>query len=552
MAVSPTEAPPAESEEAKASSTSEADPLIGQEIDGRYRVLRPLARGGMGAVYIAEHVPLHREVAFKVVRHEFAGHAEIATRFAREAIATAQFEHPHVVSAIDYGSLPGGGAYFVMQLARGRSLRQLLKEGGAMPWRRVCAIGAQVADALSAARARGIIHRDLKPDNLLVEVREDGSDLVKILDFGIARMEGTAGEGPEEAMPGQALTRVGMVMGTPGYMAPEQAIGADLDHRADLYSLGVVLWESITGKELWSGDDVTAIITKQMRDAPPPMNSVIERGAWPEDLEDLISQLLSRKAADRPEHPGDVRDALRALSLVPAADWGTSRTLFLQSESGSHRQFAPQLFDHVKPTLAQGQRWLRKSPLRAAIVAAVCVTLFFFFGAGDESQDAKARGVSASANAAKAKKGQGDESDSALDQVMEAAGSVVKPAVRAIANAGEPPLPADLEEPAKEMLEGSRLALRRKAARTLLAHEPESDLPKYLVAIANLEATSSCTKRRKALKDIAELGDERAKESVGRYYHSEPNGCGFLGMSDCYRCIRSDLRDTMKALDGDT
>jgi serine/threonine-protein kinase len=199
--------------------------MLGRELDGRYRIVRVLGEGGMGAVFVAEHLTLHKQVALKVIRAELAGNGEVAARFAREAMATAQFEHPHVASAIDYGTLPEGGAYFVMLLVRGRGLRSMCGGHGdnaRVPWRRACALGAQVADALSAAKAAGIIHRDLKPDNVLVEQREDGSDLVKVLDFGIAHI--APRDAGTEGTANRQLTRVGMVMGTPGYMAPEQAV----------------------------------------------------------------------------------------------------------------------------------------------------------------------------------------------------------------------------------------------------------------------------------------------------------------------------------------
>jgi serine/threonine protein kinase len=220
-----------------------ADPWLGRVLDDRYRITERLGEGGMGAVFVAEHLKLRKLVALKVIRAELAGNGEVAARFAREAMATAQFEHPHVASAIDFGTLAEGGAYLVMQLVRGQSLRDLLDQRGQLPWPMACELLAQVADALSAARTVGIVHRDLKPENILVEVREDGSYLAKILDFGIAHVAPhpatpVSGQGDEA----HVLTRIGTVMGTPGYMSPEQAVGDRVDHRTDLYALGVVLW----------------------------------------------------------------------------------------------------------------------------------------------------------------------------------------------------------------------------------------------------------------------------------------------------------------------
>src|SRR4051794_5316300 len=276
----------------------------------------------MGAVFIAEHLTLHKQVALKVVRAELAGNGEVAARFAREAMATAQFEHPHVASAIDYGTLPEGGAYFVMQLVRGRSLRALLgaqKKG--LPWRRVCELAAQVADALSAAKSAGIIHRDLKPDNVLVERREDGSDLVKVLDFGIAHVTPRDTSAPAGAPAHRELTRVGTVMGTPGYMSPEQAVGDKVDHRTDLYALGVVIWECISGRELWVGPDLTTVVTRQMTESVPKLRELVQDMTFPAELDELVQRLTSRNAADRPEHAAEVRDALRRLAHVSSPRW---------------------------------------------------------------------------------------------------------------------------------------------------------------------------------------------------------------------------------------
>ena len=286
---------------------------IGRVVDDRYRIIERLGQGGMGAVFVAEHLKLHKRVAFKVVRKELAGNGEVAARFAREAMATAQFEHPHVASAIDYGTLSEGGAYFVMQLVRGSSLKRILKQQNRLHWSRVCELGAQVADALSAAEAASIVHRDLKPDNVLIETRDDGSELVRILDFGIARIPTTDGPAPEGAMAARELTRLGTVMGTPGYMAPEQAVGDPADRRADLYALGVVLWESIVGRALWKEREITALFTRQLSQPAPSVKRESGDRTIPDELDRLIARLLERKPADRPEHASEVRDRLKEL-----------------------------------------------------------------------------------------------------------------------------------------------------------------------------------------------------------------------------------------------
>jgi serine/threonine protein kinase len=278
---------------------------VGYTLDGRYKLLELIGEGGMGAVFSAEQVALRKQVAVKMIHGEFSGNEEIEARFKREALATAQIEHPNVASAIDFGELPGGGRYLVTQLVRGPSLTSLI-ENKKLPWQRVCDLGAQIADALTAAHSRGIIHRDLKPDNILLEQREEGT-VVKVLDFGIARVNDAGAPGST-----MALTRLGTVMGTPGYMPPEQAMGEPTDHRADLYALGVILWESLSGRILWDGGELSDLLTRQLTQPPPPL--IGEVPDMPPELDQLLAQLLARDAKHRPATAKEVRDVLRALS----------------------------------------------------------------------------------------------------------------------------------------------------------------------------------------------------------------------------------------------
>ncbi len=263
----------------------QADAWIGRELDGRYRVVELLGEGGMGAVYIAEHRTLRKQVAVKTIRAEFAAHHQAEARFAREALATGKLDHPHVVSAIDYGHLPDGGAYLVTALVRGESLAKRMARGP-LKIRDVCLLGAQVADALVAAHGAGIIHRDLKPDNILLETRDDGSLHAKVVDFGVARMN-EVDAGGEAALP---ITRMGAVIGTPGYMAPEQATGGTIDARVDLYALGVILWECCTGQPLWDTESVSQLTIAQLTRQPPNLYPDVA----PRELAGLIAQLLAR------------------------------------------------------------------------------------------------------------------------------------------------------------------------------------------------------------------------------------------------------------------
>nr|WP_256254025.1 serine/threonine protein kinase [Nannocystis exedens] len=271
-----------------------------------------LGEGGMGAVYVAEHLKLHKHVALKTIRAQFAANSQAEARFTREALATARLDHPHVVSAIDYGHLPEGGAYLVIQLVRGHSLTKRLEQGP-LTWQQACKLGAQIADALAAAHGLGIIHRDLKPDNILLEPREGDEFHARVLDFGIARVSGGEGTGTiaDISLP---ITRMGAVVGTPGYMAPEQAVGEKVDVRADLYALGVILWEACTGRYLWDAESLTDLFAAQLS-KPAPHLPAATRREIPPALATLVDHLLARKPEERPATAAVVRDELRKLAL---------------------------------------------------------------------------------------------------------------------------------------------------------------------------------------------------------------------------------------------
>jgi len=286
----------------------------GRVIDRRYRIVRPLGAGAMGAVFVAEHLTLHKSVAIKVVHAELAGNRDLLARFAREAMAGSRIDHPSVVAALDYGALEEGGAYLVMPLVLGENLTDVLKQRGRLPWAEAAELGSQIADALAAAAAQGFVHRDLKPDNILIEKRESGAPLARVIDFGIAKLsEHLSESGLKAPGPGQQLTKEGAIIGTPGYMAPEQALGRPATPAADLYSLGVVLWEAIVGAPLWNGDSIQAILRAQLEQNAPSMRSTNPHAKVPAALDELILRMISRKAEQRPASALEVRNELRKL-----------------------------------------------------------------------------------------------------------------------------------------------------------------------------------------------------------------------------------------------
>jgi serine/threonine-protein kinase len=291
----------------------------GLVIDQRYRIVRPLGEGSMGSVYVAEHLGLHKEVALKLVRSEFGGNRELLMRFAREALAGSRIDHPSVVAVLDYGPLPDGTAYLVMPIVAGTSLKDTLQMRGRLPWREVAELGAQIADALAAAWSQGFIHRDLKPDNVLLEPRDPGPPLARLIDFGVAKLLDPALPEGDASPASTPLTKEGTMIGTPGYMAPEQALGRPATHAADLYALGVVLWEALVGERRWGGATIQAILRAQLSDKRPSAREASGDRTIPLELDQLIERLVSARVEERPDDARAVRDALRALLARRAA-----------------------------------------------------------------------------------------------------------------------------------------------------------------------------------------------------------------------------------------
>ena len=283
------------------------DPLIGRVLDGRFEVREPLGRGGMGTVYRAIQLSVDREVAIKVVHPKLADDRQAAKRFLREARLASRLNQPSVVQVIDFGQTDDGVLYLVMELLRGRTLAKE-QAGQRLALKRVLAIGGQLCDALEAAHAQGIVHRDLKPGNIVVLADPPGRDLLKVLDFGLAKSLVTDTS--------SKVTNTDAILGTPLYMSPEQVQGKGSEPRSDLYALGCILYELLTGAPPFVDPSVNLILAKHLSEPPPPLPASV-----PPRLRALVAQLLAKDPAERPATAADARAVLQWVMDGGAAAW---------------------------------------------------------------------------------------------------------------------------------------------------------------------------------------------------------------------------------------
>ncbi len=283
--------------------------VIGTELNDRYRILRKLDEGGMGEVYLAEHIHLRRQEALKILHAGLAGTPQFVARFRREARAANRVHHPSIISVYDFGQLPDGRFFLAMEYAAGETLAAVLRRIGRMPVGRALGILGQLADAVSHAHSLGVVHRDLKPHNLILIDRsgKSQSELLKVVDFGVAKI--IAPEYQESA----GVTRQGEVFGTPHYMAPEIFRGEAADPRIDLYAIGCIAFEMVTGDTPFHGS-IAELMHAQLFDAPPRPSERLPRGVVPAELDALILRCLEKEPQRR--FPSG-RDLLEAIKAVP-------------------------------------------------------------------------------------------------------------------------------------------------------------------------------------------------------------------------------------------
>ncbi len=597
------------------SGPTEAAALLGQILGGRYRVTSLIGSGGMGAVYRAEHMELQKTVALKVLNAEMAGHREAALRFEREAMVSARISHPHVVNATDSGRLPDGSLYLVLEYVAGRSLRDLLNAEGRLPPGRALAIGAQIADALGAAHKAEIVHRDLKPGNVMLLSQEGNPEFVKVLDFGLARVVGEPGpDGP--------LTRTGAIFGTPEYMSPEQARGETVDHRADLYALGVILYELLCGRPPFQSPELVAVLIKHIQEAPPPLPPDV-----PPQMAAYVLSLLDKLPDRRPADARQVAKALRRLAppgvvfstapprasmttldrggvrheagtlpglrgVLGRVEWGAlarQSGSWLSAVLGALRSIGPGRWGAALVTWAPaglrlptfglpGQRGRALGMLSVSLVGLVgALGLWSLWSPSDVPKELRerarqgeskamvelaavpaedrtgptalalatgyfsagemARGLDALTQALEADSDLGEHPD-ALRGVRRAVDdpSTRERALELAATHMGPPGADVLFDVWRSTVE--KTPATRGARKWLDSEAVRATAPPALVVALEIREVKGCDAALELLPRMTKVGDDRSLLPLRRLQSS--TGCGFLGLQDCYPCLRKD------------
>jgi serine/threonine-protein kinase len=317
--------------------------LVGEVLDGRYRILKKLGEGGMGEVYAAEHIHIEKRFAIKLLRPEILGNPEAVTRFRQEARSSSSIGHRNIIAVEDFGSLADGRIYMCMELLNGAALNDLITTP--QPVDRLLNILIQTGHGLAAAHAKGIVHRDMKPENIFVTIGPNNEDVPKLLDFGIAKVAGNDGQ--------NNLTRTGTIFGTPFYMAPEQALGNPVDARTDIYAVGVIMYEVFAGSLPFQGESFMGILTQHITTEPEP---VAQRAAkagrqLPPGLADIITRCMQKNPAQR---FSSMDELVNAMVQIYRGIAGPGMSTYMEAFPVSARMAAPTPGPMTGAQLAQG------------------------------------------------------------------------------------------------------------------------------------------------------------------------------------------------------
>ena len=288
--------------QAESQQAATVDSLIGQIIDGKYRVVKKLGQGGMGAVFRGEHELMERPVALKVLHPHLVQNPELLKRFQHEARVASKLRHPNAIATYDYGMFQGS-PFLVMEFVEGRTLRELIAEEGPLPVQRVISIFRQAGSALAQAHSLGIIHRDLKPDNVMLVPQADGSESAVVLDFGIAKVL------TEQGSDRTVLTQAGTFFGTPRYASPEQAAEKQPDRRSDIYALGIMMYEALSGEVPFNAPSVMELLIKHLQQKPVPLRKFKPELKISEAMDSIVMKCLRKRPEDRFQTIGELLEA---------------------------------------------------------------------------------------------------------------------------------------------------------------------------------------------------------------------------------------------------
>lgn len=332
----------------------DADPMLDRVLDGRYRLDSLIGRGGMGSVYKGVQLATQQTVAVKLIRADIARDVDAAKRFHREARAASLLAHPHTIRVMDFGESEDGDVFMVLEYLSGRNLAQEIRANGPLPGIRMAKIACEVAQSLAEAHAAGLAHRDLKPDNIMLLDAFGDRDFVKVLDFGIAKfLSGSSGE--------SSVTRTGAVVGTPQYMAPEQAKGLrGITSAVDVYALGIILFQGLTGRRPFDGETPLNVLLAHVREPVPVLPPDCDAS---DALRELVRRMLAKEPADRPTSAeamialDAIRSDARVPTPLPAPQGGTAtvalpRTAPRNAQPGARDRGGPTLPEEPGPTRA--------------------------------------------------------------------------------------------------------------------------------------------------------------------------------------------------------
>jgi serine/threonine-protein kinase len=312
------------------------DSLLGATLAGRYEIVRRIGEGGMGAVYEARHTVIGKRVAVKVLLEKFLSKSDFVARLLQEARLASSIGHENIVDVTDFGTTDDGRSFVVMEFLDGEALSQLVMREAPLPVERSLRIARQVASALGAAHAKGIYHRDVKPENVYL-VRRGEADFVKVVDFGISKAVKQGG--PEEGADAYRLTHTGLLLGTPLYMSPEQARGdEDLDHRVDIWALGVMMYECLTGEVPFRANNYLGIISQVLTHTAAPPSKVRPELGIPDAVEAVVMRAMAK---DRSQRYAAMADLERDLERLLAGDQNVGLPLVTPADAAAARAVAP-------------------------------------------------------------------------------------------------------------------------------------------------------------------------------------------------------------------